>query len=252
MNFTKYIPCDILKPYIKYYACVENSLEQTYQIFPDTSIVIGFQYKGNLSYFIDEKENKLSNYGITGIQNSYRLFKSYNNTSSILIYFTETGLYNFLDIPLNDLFSKSISLEYLFDRSDLENIEDKLSVLKTDKERIFFIEQFFINQFKDKNEDKLIKYAVECINYEKGKERISELAKKLNISQSPLEKRFRKIVGASPKKYSSIVRFRSIIDNLNKSSNLTELSYLNQYFDQSHFIKDFKRFTNQLPHEFKK
>lgn len=250
MTFIKYLPCDFLKPFIKCYACIENSSEQVYKILPDTSIVIGFQYRGDLSYFIDGKEKKLAKYGVTGIQDSYRLFKNTDTTNSILIYFTETGLYNFLDVPLNELFSQSISLEHLFNKSDLEGLEDKLSILKTDNERIYVIEQFFIIQFKDKKEDMLIKYAVQLINQEKGKERISELAKKLNISQSPLEKRFRKIVGASPKKYSSIVRFRSIINDFEKSNNLTELSYLNQYFDQSHFIKDFKKFTNQLPHEF--
>ena len=77
-----------------------------------------------------------------------------------------------------------------------------------------------------------------------------DLAKQLHISQSPLEKRFRKIVGTSPKKFSSIVRFKHTIQYYNPQSSLTELGYEAGFYDQAHFIKEFKKFTGENPESF--
>lgn len=92
--------------------------------------------------------------------------------------------------------------------------------------------------------------ALDLIYHSKGLLRISELSNQLNISQSPLEKRFRKAVGASPKKFASIVRFKNIIPNGHSSPSLTALGYDAGFYDQSHFIKEFKRFTGDSPEEF--
>ena len=54
--------------------------------------------------------------------------------------------------------------------------------------------------------DALVAKAVNLIVNSNGTLRITELSQRLYISQSPLEKRFRKVVGATPKKFSSIIR----------------------------------------------
>ena len=75
---------------------------------------------------------------------------------------------------------------------------------------------------------------------------------RLFISQSPFEKRFRKVVGTSPKKFASIVRFNAVLNNLNTTKSLAQLCYENNFFDQAHFIKDFKQFTGETPENFKR
>lgn len=100
--------------------------------------------------------------------------------------------------------------------------------------------------------DKLIFEAVKLIYQSKGTIRIKELNEKLFISQSPFEKRFRKIVGTSAKKFASIIRFNSVLDNLNKAKSLTEICYENNFFYQAHFIKDFKQFTGNTQENFKR
>ena len=79
------------------------------------------------------------------------------------------------------------------------------------------------------------------------------LNEKLFISQSPFEKRFRKVVGTNPKKFASIVRFQKVMQDLaNKPCLLTEIAYQNHYFDQAHFIKDFQKFAGNTPEAFRK
>jgi len=252
MKFDKIIPTDRLKPYIKYLAISENSDEHTYKVFPSTGIVIGFQYKGQLAALQDNTKITLNKAGITGLSDSFKIFKNSTNIGTILVFFSETGITHFSNNPANELFNQSISLDNLFDKDLVTQTEEKLSNAKTDNERIKIVELFLLAELKEREKDKLIVEAVKLIYESKGAIRIKELNEKLFISQSPFEKRFRKIVGTSPKKFSSIVRFNAVLNNLGNIKSLTELCYEHNFFDQAHFIKDFKQYTGDTPKNFKR
>lgn len=252
MKFEKHFPTEHLKHYIKYFVVSENELENEYKVFPSSGLVIGFQYKGQLVTIKNNTESKLTSAGITGITDGYKIFKNSNNIGSILVYFTEIGFIHFTSHPANELFNLSLSLDDIFDKNKVTEIEEKLAFATSDKNRIKIVEQFLLSQLRDIKTDKLIVEAVKLIYQSNGTIRIKELNEKLCISQSPFEKRFRKVVGTSAKKFASIVRFNKILDNLNESKTLTEICYENNFFDQAHFIKDFKQFTGDTPENFKR
>ncbi|MBO9703174.1 MAG: AraC family transcriptional regulator [Sporocytophaga sp.] len=252
MKFDKHLPSDKLKPYIKHFVVSESIVENEYKVFPSSGLVIGFQYKGQLSTIHNNTESKLTSSGITGISDSYKIFRNSANIGTILVYFTEVGFTHFSSNHANELFNLSIALEDIFDKHRVKEVEEKLSFATTDHQRINIVELFFLSQLKDIQTDKLIIEAIKLIYQSKGSIRIKELNEKLNISQSPFEKRFRKIVGTTPKKFASIIRFNSVLINLNSSKSLTEICYENNFFDQAHFIKDFKQFTGDTPENFKR
>lgn len=252
MRFDKFIPTDQLKPYIKYFVVSENELANEYKIFPTSGLVIGFQYKGQLATINQNTENKLTSAGITGITDGYKVFKNSADIGTILIYFTETGFAHFASHPANELFNLSLSLDDVFDRNIITEVEEKLMVATSDEHRIKIVEQFLVSQLKDIETDKLIVEAIKLIYQTNGTIRIKELNERLSISQSPFEKRFRKVVGTTAKKFASIIRFNTVLDHLNSSKTLTEICYENNFFDQAHFIKDFKQFTGDTPENFKR
>lgn len=251
MKFYKHTPTDKLKPYIKYYVVSENELENEYKVFPSSGLVIGLQYKGQLVSVQDNIANKLASAGITGISDGYKIFKSSADIGTILVYFTEIGFSHFASHPANELFNLSLSLKDVFEKESINELEERLYFANSDNERIKIVDQFFIAQLRDIKIDKLIVEAVKLICQSKGIIRIKELNEKLFISQSPFEKRFRKVVGTTPKKFASIIRFNTVLDNLNETKSLTQICYENSFFDQAHFIKDFKKFTGNTPEEFK-
>ena len=252
MKFEKHFPADKLKDYIKYYVVSENDVENEYKVFPFSGLVIGFQYKGQLASIKNNTENKLKSAGITGISDSYKIFKNSAGIGTVLVYFTETGFTHFSSNPANELFNLSISLDDIFEKSKVNEVEEKLAIASTDQQRIKIIEHFLLAQLKNIETDKLIVEAVKLIYQSKGTIRVKELNEKLFISQSPFEKRFRKVVGTTAKKFASIVRFNSVLNNMNQAKSLTEICYENSFFDQAHFIKDFKQFTGHTPENFKR
>ena len=174
MKFDKFIPTDKLKPYIKYFVVSESDVENEYKVFPSSGLVIGFQYKGQLATLKDNSENKLTSAGITGIPDSYKIFKNSANIGTVLVYFTETGFTHFAAHPANELFNLCVSLDDIFDENSVTVVEEKLAITITDKQRIDIVEQFLLSQLKDIQTDKLIVEAVKIFYQTKGTIKIKE------------------------------------------------------------------------------
>lgn len=251
MKFEIHQPCYRLRPYIKQFIISESDIAQSYKVLPGTSVVMGFQYSGGLAYLNNNNEVALATAGITGLMDGYRVFKNDNETGTILVIFNETGAAHLFANPVNELFGESISLDNLFDKAALRDVSEKLNTANGDKERIAVVEHLLLTHLRNHQPDLLVNKALLYIHHSKGTIRIAELAKKLNTSQSPLEKRFRRVVGASPKKFASIVRIQNVMHTLNQNN--TEFAgLLAGYYDQAHFIKDFKTFTSETPEQYLK
>jgi len=77
---------------------------------------------------------------------------------------------------------------------------------------------------------------------------VEALAKKMEISAPSLFRLFKNHLGQNPKSYLRTLRFRNVLDEIrNRQVPLTDITYSNQYYDQAHFIHDFKSFSGYAP-----
>jgi len=250
LEYETYIPSDPLKPFIRSFAIQEAAEEATYKVLPDTGIVIGFQYKGRLFRLDDGNAIALDTSGISGLSDRRRSFRNLPGTGTILVFFKEAGTTPFFRQPLHEIFRESVTLENFMLRSELLCLEEQLIEARANPERIARLEKFLIGRMTGGEPDKLVLAALALILKSKGNIRIKALAQQLHPSQSPLEKRFRAAVGASPKKFASIVRLKGLLQQYPKTGSLTELGYEAGFYDQAHFIKEFKAFTGDTPENF--
>jgi AraC-like DNA-binding protein len=252
MRFQQVMPAPALRPYIRHYVLSEQEEAQEYKVLPVPGLVMGLQYRGHLSVVREGKDEGLAGMGITGLTDSFRLFRNSPGIGTMLVYFTETGLAHFSKCPAHELFNLSVAASDLFERQLVADTQEALGLAANDQERIAIADRFFLAQLRDQQQDRLVDNAVQLIYQSKGVLRISALNKQLHISQSPLEKRFRQAVGCSPKKFASMVRFNAVLQQLHSSESLAALCYDYGYFDQAHFIRDFKQYTGQTPEQFRK
>lgn len=250
MKYQSYLPCKQLSAYVQALVISEQEEINSYKVLPNTGLVIGFQYRGNLSYILGEKEYELSSSGLTGLNDSFRIFKNSGSIGTVLVFFKEAGATAFFKEPLHELFRESISMDNFVLRSELLVLEEKLCAAKKDMERIRIVEDFLVGRLRDVKPDPLVLQAIAIFYQDHGKTRISEMIRQLNTSLSPFEKRFRSAVGASPKKFASIIRLKYAIQQFDPSRPLTELAHESGFYDQSHFIKEFKNFTGNLPEDY--
>lgn len=101
--------------------------------------------------------------------------------------------------------------------------------------------------------DKLYEDAAAVIEARGGQIHIRELAHLLNVNTRMLERRFKAILGFSPKMLARLVRFQKIVEKLRTGSDLfrlTDIAHEFGYADQSHFIRDFKAMSGTRPGSF--
>lgn len=90
--------------------------------------------------------------------------------------------------------------------------------------------------------------AVDLIIEKKGLLSIGQITESVGISERQLERLFKRVVGLTPKRFCRIIRFAHIF-KLVESGDVgwAKIALDSGFFDQSHFIKDFKAFTGEDP-----
>lgn len=153
-------------------------------------------------------------------------------------------------IPASELNNHFLSTESLLG-NDGKMIVEKIALALTTEQRVNILTDYFLLQLKKQClGDALISKAVQYIRTYNGVLNIVDLSSDFCLSQKQFERRFKACAGFNPKLYSRIVRFEAILNNRTSYTNLTEASHANGYYDQAHFIHDFKKFTGHSPTKF--
>jgi AraC-like DNA-binding protein len=173
-------------------------------------------------------------------------------TGTFFVCFHPNGFLPFTTIPIKEMENTAITLEKLFGK-DGHEIEQKILNANLTSERINLIETFLLNRLTNTEIiDNIIKSTIETILTANGQISVNELSKQNNVNRRQLVRKFTTAIGLSPKQLSKTIRLQSTLKTLltTKVTSLTDLAYENEYFDQAHFIKDFKEFTGLTPKEF--
>ena len=156
------------------------------------------------------------------------------------------GLYPFLPLQGKDLINKNISYtnpahEYLIQA--IKTASDDESTIKATYR---FLDQLYSDK-RDK-ESQLVK---EFYFYMKSNENCSDIrafCDQTNTNYTSLNRAFSKILGITAKKFERLIKFRKAIKALiNSPERLTDVVVDSGYFDQSHFIKEFKYYMGMSP-----
>ncbi len=255
MRFQYIKPAGLLAQYIRYYWVLEtdgSEVEICERVIPTGNVEWMFHYRKT---FVVKNETPVyqPQSMVSGINSNYFDVATRGESGVIAVTFYPHGAANFLKFPLSEIEDASINLEDIFNTAGKET-EEQICLARSQAERIAIIEKFLLGCFNPvKNNDLLlIKKGVEFVNQSKGQINSSELSRKLLLTNKSLERKFATLLGKTPKQFIRIVRFQGVIQNLSKPGNkhLTRLAYDNGYFDQAHFVKDFKALSGYTPKEF--
>jgi len=225
---------------------IENFADRSNTLLPEAAIIAGFRFKGECS---QDGSSALCAV-VTGLRDRPRRLNHSSGSGTIVAMFTATGAAAMLREPPGELFNATLPFEFQVGRSQLDVIEEQLAEAPNHNHRAQILERLLLGQLHERTADRVVAAAVSCIRESRGRMRIEDLARRAGLSQSALERRFRREVGASPKKFAGIVRLRNVVRLRQTGASLTEIAYSAGYADQSHFIKDFKRFAGQAPEPF--
>ncbi|GAA4237917.1 helix-turn-helix domain-containing protein [Postechiella marina] len=256
MNPKIFKPNSKLADFVKCYWTLESSLKNTptrNTIVPDGTMKLIFHY-GDL-YWHHPKNGKSflqPRCFLIGQLTKPYVVEPKGETGTFVIRFNPNGFSPFTDIPVKEMENKPIAVKKIFGKKG-EKLEQEIINAKNTHERINIAETFLLELLKSKEvKDRIINSTIETITKYKGQISVNELSKHVSLNRRILARKFSSNVGLSPKQLSKIVRLQATLKSLsqNDKTKLTDLTYENEYFDQSHFIKDFKEFTGITPKEF--
>lgn len=174
-------------------------------------------------------------------------------TETIGIEFNPKGAYRFFHFKLNDIQNKIYSLSNVLGNTG-SRLTEQISNAALIQEKIILLQQFLLKQLSLSNDDFIFEYCIEKIAASKGSITVKELERKTGYSSRWLNMKFNDKLGISPKNLCSIIRFKQYYQVYinSKEKPFSRNDFYNAYYDQSHFIKDFKRFTGLAPTKFEK
>lgn len=256
MGYRIYKPHNCLSDFIKYYWLFELD-SNPHAVHKDRVIPSGepqmiFHYHTPFTEVSNRNRASIQPQSvICGQQTGYKDIIVSASLGMIAVVFQPYALRAFLPNPINEFTNESISLDYLF-QAEIRELQDRIIEASTIHSRLLLIEKFLLNKLSVSNSFAVAREAVNLITSTKGQLTVSEIADRLYLSKRQFERIFLTNVGIPPKKFGSIIRFNTSIQSLEKANSLTMQTYEAGYFDQSHWIRDFRQFTGLPPKEFLK
>jgi hypothetical protein len=257
MNYQTFQPNSDLESLVSCYWTLEVPAEsdaKKQRIIPDGTIEMAFILGDDIKRYTSENDFIIQPRAMVlgqTIEPFYIEPTGYVNTFAIRFY--PFGFANFVTIQLKDLANKETPIELLFGEKTAKELELKIIEATNSNERIKIIETFLLGKLNEKTTINIIvKTTIDALLATNGSASIGTILKEDLSKRRQLERNFTKQIGVSPKQLGKVIRLQTALKMLlnKKTKNLTDIAYKSEYFDQAHFIKDFKEFTGINPKDF--
>lgn len=175
------------------------------------------------------------------------------SVNSFAVRFYPYGFANFVAMPIKNLSNKETPLATLFGEEISKRLRKEIVTANDTNTRIEIIERFLLERLTDKTMiDHIVKTTIDTMLATRGSAPINTLTKNDLSKRRQLERKFTTQIGISPKQLGKVIRLQTALKMLlnKRSETLTDIAYESEYYDQAHFIKDFKEFTGTTPGEF--
>lgn len=250
--YMEFAPDCKLKPYIFCYwvSPVELSNESikilelnNELIVPDGCIDILFR--------INKKTRELQILVVGIMDAPSEVYMEYDKIQTFGIRFYPGVLYPFLKYPLNDFTNKMILLEDVIEDIRIKLGEELINAL-TITHMVSAANKYFAALLDNSLNNAVLNNALFLIYKAKGNITIKNISDREVISERQIRRIFNNWIGINPKTFCKIVRFQNIIKAKRGSQeiNWINLALESGYYDQTHFINEFKELSGFTPEKF--
>ena len=252
-----YHPSEALSDFVMCYWTLESTKAETpliNTIVPDGTMKLIFHYGDSYEHHtkLGTVVSLPKSFLIGQLTEPYKVAPT-GDSGIFMVRFHSHGFEPFTTRTIQEMENKAIPLEVLFG-NDGNVLSENVLYAQNTQERIAIVEHFLLNRLKDSEvTDRVVNETIALINNYKGQKQVNELSELTQHHRRLLSRRFSSTVGLSPKQLSRIIRLQHLLKTLinnKEATKLTQVAYEHEYFDQAHFIKEFKAFTGQTPKAF--
>jgi AraC-like DNA-binding protein len=255
-RFSPVTPDPVLSPYIAKMWVFESSgrlpARDNKLIVPNANFKLAFTFRNGLVARVGDKtfiqkENELS---LTGLVDSPVNLDPQEDeqTGTIVIEFNPLGAYRFFHFSYTHVKNQIVELSELIGNRALA-LQSQLAEAATLDLKLQLLQNFLIKQQEKAAPDPIYDFCINRISYSKGLITVQQLEKETGYGSRWLHKKFSEHLGTGAKNLSEIIRFKQFYQEYSTGVKIQDLEnhFYHYYYDQSHFIRAFKRFTGFTP-----
>jgi AraC-like DNA-binding protein len=246
-----FVPHPLLQPYIEGYVLFENNNIHTLTHYhPDYHSIICFDI--NRKHLLAEgiKEIKSSMVFVGPVDNYVTISRVPDRLLQVI--FKPYGAFYLLGTAIRKISGVGMDAGILLDdiKETIHRIED---VYPNEAECFKLFDQYFLNKLKHAARTtatvEQIAYACSIIQQNAGNVKMKEICRQLNMSETSFRAHFSEKVGMTPKAFAQIEKMNHVKSYLEQHPSLDWITICEQYnfFDQTHFIKHFKKYFGCTP-----
>lgn len=248
MEISFHRPCPRLQPYIRYFWILKTDAAHEVLTFPIGCPQLIF-HRG-ATFYIPELESSQYRFTISGQVNFPARIRSSGYTETIAAVLKPHALAAAFDIPVSSFYNQEIDGYALEDKS-LNTLADRILNDDSSDNAVAMIEQWLLDRvsghdlYRFNRLDTPLKHL-----FSTRSASVEEMSRYACLSRKQFERTFFDAVGMMPKEYSCIVRFqRSLWLMQNGRLDFADVSHSCGYSDQSHFIRECRKFSSLTPAE---
>ena len=175
-------------------------------------------------------------------------------TTILGIHFRPGGLSPFLNLPVAELHNRIVPLEIIWGH-DSRILRERLLQAQTLEPRFQIIERYLITKLHTSFvPHPAVIFTLNQLKFPAPGARIGLIVEQLGISSRHFSHIFGQQVGMTPKMYHRLRRFQTILNHIDcdwiTDINWGDLALSYGFFDQAHFIHDFKTFSSLTPNNY--
>jgi AraC-like DNA-binding protein len=256
--FKFHIPGYPLNQFIEsfYYFRDFNPVHSLDRFLPDGNVNVVIDLTDYPKFIYDNETLKeiqaCRNVWFSGIRNNYITIPAGRDSEMFIINFHKGKAYPFVQMPLQELTDSVVDGDLVL-TSEIMNMREMLLSLPAVEQKLIYAEQYLLKQFERKlRPNPFIDYAVNTILQSPRQLTMEKLSGKVGYSQKHFIRLFRENVGVTPKAFLKICRFQKAIQEIEakKQINWSHIAHEAGYYDQAHFINDFKSFSGFTPRQY--
>ena len=258
MQYQKFRPDEILSPFVECYFTWESNepLEKELVVESPPTGFCSIVINCGSPYFLQNKKYErlaVPQQFVSGQSiYSYKLFLT-GSIQIVGIVFKPAALATFWSMDSFEFTEERIDLFKALHQGYVKKYVEQIRKAENVVDKVKLMEEFLLHHYKlNKPEPDYIDIAANIIVEKWGMLHVQHLLKESCMSRRSFERRFFEKVGLSPKYYARIRRIGYVCSLFagKKKVNWSEVFYEAEFYDQAHFIKDFKEFTGRTPQQY--
>lgn len=256
MEYIQYEVQEDLRPFIKCYWSLEAPAAdkpERQRIVPDGCMEMIIHYGDLYQQYLPDGHSVMQPRGFVFGQITTALEIGPSGTTGIIAArFQPEGFFPFSTLPVTALADKATPLNTLFGEEGAA-LETMVLQAPDNQTRIGILDRFFLSKLQTAEAaERVATAAVQALLESREHNNIHSLSGQLQVHRRRLERKFIAATGLSPKQFSKIARLQAALKLISTGeyTSLTALALEAGYYDQAHFIRDFREFTGVSPGQF--